>query len=58
MHLRAVDVHIEVELITHTLDVFQAFLEIGAGATDPDLGLVLDEGGGIFSESTDDPFER
>lgn len=57
MHLRAVHVHVELELVADGFDVLKAFLVIGACATDPDLDVVLDEDGGDFSDGVDDTLE-
>jgi hypothetical protein len=43
VHFRAEDVHVEIQLFTHSLDVLETFLVIGTGATDPDLDFVLVE---------------
>ena len=42
MHVGAVYVHVQLELLTDCLDVFQSLLEIGTCTTDPDGGLVFD----------------
>ena len=57
MHIRAIDVHIKLQLIAHALDVLEAFLIIGPRAADPDLGFVLVERCGRFTEGADDAFE-
>ncbi len=57
MHLRAVNMHAELQLLAHSLDVFEAFLVIWSGAAHPDLDLVLDERGGDFANSADDALE-
>ena len=57
VHLRAKDVHAQAKLFPNGLDVPQTFLVIGAGTTDPDLYLVLDEEGCNFAESADDALE-
>lgn len=43
MHVRTVDVHIELELFSDSLDILQPFLIIRSCAANPDLGLVLDQ---------------
>jgi len=43
MHIRAIYVHIELELLANSLDVFQPFLIIWTCAANPDLCLVLDQ---------------
>ena len=57
MHIRSVNVHVEVEFLTHSFDILQAFLEIGTCTADPDGGFVLDECGCEFPQSADDAFE-
>ena len=49
--------HVQLQFLADGFDVLEAFLEIGAGAADPDLGVVLDELGCEFSEGADDAFE-
>ena len=44
VHIRAVHVHIQLELLTNSFDVLQAFLVIGSCAANPDGDLVLDQG--------------
>ena len=57
VHLGAVDVHVESELLTHGLDVLETLLVVGAGTTDPDLDLVLVQDRGDFSQSANDTLE-
>lgn len=57
MHLGAVDVHVEAELLADTLDVLETLLVVGAGTTDPDLDVVLDEERCDFPQSADDTLE-
>ena len=57
MHVWTIDVHVQFEFFADGLDVFQAFLEIGTGTTDPDSCLVLDQCRGDLPECTDDAFE-
>jgi hypothetical protein len=57
VHLRAVDLHVEAELASNALDVLQTLLVVGAGTTDPDLDIVLDEERGDFPQGTDDTLE-
>ncbi len=49
VHVRAVDVHIELELFSNGLDIPETFLIVGTCATNPDLDLVLDQCRGEFS---------
>ena len=49
--------HLEAELLADGLDVLEAFLVVGAGATDPDLDLVLNEERCDFADGADDAFE-
>ena len=49
--------HIESQFLTHSLDVLETFLVIGAGATDPDLHFVLVQAVGDFAEGADYAFE-
>lgn len=44
VHVRAVDVHVQLELLTNCFDVLQAFLVIGSCAAYPDGDLVLNQG--------------
>lgn len=57
VHLWAVNLHVELELLSHVLDVLETLLEIGSGTTNPDLYVVLDEDLGKLSESADDTLE-
>ena len=57
VHLRAVDMHVEAELLADVLDVLQTLLVVGAGTTDPDLDLVLKEEGCDFPQSANDTLE-
>src|SRR5271156_6078283 len=43
VHLWAIDVHVQLELLAHRLDVLQPLLVVRARAAHPDLDLVLDE---------------
>ena len=54
MHLWAVHVHVESELLTDALDVLETFLVVGACTTDPDLDVVLVENGSDLTQSADD----
>ena len=58
VHLWAKHVHVQFKLLADGLDVFETFLVVGTGATDPDLDFVLDEGRGHLAQSTDDTLER
>jgi len=57
VHLRTEDVHVELKLVTGSLDVFETFLVVGASTTDPDLDLVLLEKSSDLTKSTDDTLE-
>jgi len=57
VHLRAEDVHVEAELDADGLDVLETLLVVGAGATDPDLDLVLDQKRSDLTESANDTLE-
>ena len=57
VHLRAIYMHIQLQLGADCLDVLEAFLVIGPRATNPDLYLVLDEGARNFTERPNDTFE-
>ena len=57
MHLWAIHVHVESELLTYALDVLETFLVVGACTTDPDLDVVLVEDGSDLTQSADDTFE-
>ena len=48
VHIRAVHVHVELQLLTHSFNVLQAFLIIGTCAANPDGDLVLNQGGCEF----------
>ena len=43
MHIWPIDVHVELQFLTHSFNVLQTLLEIGSGTANPDLGLVLDQ---------------
>ena len=49
VHIWAIHVHGQLELLTNSLDVLQAFLVVRSGATDPDRDLVLDQSRRKFS---------
>lgn len=57
VHLGAVDVHIEAELLSDALDVLETLLVVGTSTTDPDLDVVLDEERGDFPKGADDTLE-
>lgn len=57
VHFRPKNVHIQAQFGTDGFDVFETLLVVGAGATDPDLHLVLDEKRRDFAEGADDAFE-
>lgn len=57
MHLGAVNVHVELQLVANGFDVLETLLVVGAGATDPDLDAVFDEDRRDFSDGADDALE-
>lgn len=57
MHLRPVNLHVQVQLAANGLDVLETLLVVGAGAAHPDLHVVLDEDGGELAEGADDTLE-
>lgn len=57
MHLRAVDVHVELQLDTDVLDVLETLLVVGASTAHPDLNLVLVQLRGDLAESADHTLE-
>ena len=57
VHLGTENVHVEAELDADGLDVLETLLVVGAGATDPDLDVVLDEERSDLAESADDTLE-
>lgn len=57
VHLRAEDVHIEIQLFANGLDVFETFLVVWTGSADPNLDLVLVEEGCDFSQRANDTLE-
>lgn len=57
MHLGAVHVHIELQLIADRFDVLETFLVVRPRAADPDLDVVLDKDGGDFADGADDALE-
>ena len=57
VHIWAVHMHVQLELLTNSLDVLQALLEIRSSAADPDGDLVLDQRRRKFSQGTNDAFE-
>ena len=57
VHLRAENVHVEVQLFADGLDVLETFLVVGTRATDPNLDVVLVEKRCDFAEGTDDTLE-
>lgn len=57
VHLGAEHVHVEAELLADALDVLETLLVVGAGTTDPDLDVVLDERGRDFPQGADDTLE-
>ena len=57
VHLGAVDVHVETELLADALDVLETLLVVGTSTTDPDLDVVLDEEGCDLPEGADDTLE-
>ncbi len=57
VHLRPIDMHVKLQLLTHGLDVFKPLLVIRPGATDPDLHAVLAEQRGDLAQGADHAFE-
>jgi hypothetical protein len=57
VHLGAVHVHVEVELLADILDVLKTLLVVGAGTTNPNLDVVLDEERRNFPQSANDTLE-
>ena len=57
MHLGAIDVHVESELLADVLDVLETLLVVGTSTTDPDLDLVLVEKSSDFPQGADDTLE-
>ena len=57
VHLGAVDVHVEAELLADVLDVLETLLVVGTSTTDPDLDLVLIERRSDFPQGADDTLE-
>lgn len=57
MHVRSVDVHVELQLLADRLDVLQSLLVVGSGTSDPDLDLVLNDGWCILADGLDDTLE-
>ena len=57
VHIWPVDMHVQFELFADSLDVLEAFLEIGTCAADPDLDFVLNESCGKLSKGTNDTLE-
>ena len=57
VHLGTEDVHVELELLTDSLDVLETFLVVGASTTDPDLDVVLDEERSDLADGADDTLE-
>jgi hypothetical protein len=57
VHLWAENVHVETELLAHSLDVLETFLVVGTSAADPDLDLMLDEKACNLAEGADDTLE-
>jgi hypothetical protein len=57
VHIWAVDMHVELQLLTNSLDVLQALLVVWAGTTDPDLDLVLAQDRSELPECSNDALE-
>ena len=57
MHLRPVNMHIELQLLTDSLDVLETLLIIRPRATDPDLDFMFGEELCEFAQRTDDALE-
>lgn len=49
--------HVESKLHAHRFDVLKALLVVGAGATDPDLNVVVVQGGRDFAQGPNDTLE-
>lgn len=49
MHIRAIHMQIQLELLADCLDVPEAFLIVGAGTSNPNLDLMFDQSVGKFS---------
>lgn len=57
MHIWTVNVHVELELLTNSLDVLETLLVVWSGTTNPDLDLMLDELWSILADGLDDTLE-
>lgn len=55
--LWSIDMHIQLQLLSNSLDVLQSLLVVGTSTTDPDLNLVLNEHGRKFTESANNTLE-
>jgi hypothetical protein len=58
VHLRAENLHVEVELLADRLDVLETFLVVRTCATDPDGDFVLVEQRSVLAKRADDTLER
>lgn len=57
VHVWAVHLHIELELLADVLDVLETLLVVGASTADPNLDVVLNEDGRKLPESANDTLE-
>lgn len=55
--IRSVNVHIQLQFMTNSLDVLQSLLIVRASTTDPDGDLVFDEDRSKLPKSADDTLE-
>ena len=58
MHVWTIDVHVELQLCSYCFDILQTLLIVGSCTANPDLNLVFNQCGCVFSESTNDTLER
>jgi len=57
MHLRAIYMHIQLQLCTNGLDVLETLLIIGSCTTNPDLHFMFDKSTRDFAERANNAFE-
>ena len=57
VHIGAVNMHVQLQLLTHSFDVLEALLVVGSCAANPYLDFVLVHDGGKFPQRADDAFE-
>jgi len=55
--LGPVDLDVQLQFLSGRLDVLETLLVVGAGTTDPNLDVVLDQDGSEFPQGTDDTLE-